>query len=310
MSITKQKTNSHEEWISLRSKYIGGSDAAAVVGLNPFSSPYSLWAEKTGKTPPFSGNLSTEVGTFLEEFVAKKFEEETGKKVRRCNMSVLNDTYPWAIANIDREIVGENAGLEIKTTSQLNIKKFGSGEYPANYYCQMVHYLAVTGKAKWYLAVLIGNREFRWFVVDRDQAEIDALMNAEREFWTHVKDNTPPPVDGTNASADAINSIFPIDTEESVDLSRCTDDIEEYISLGLRIKELESIREERANRIKAHMGEARFGIHEKYSVQWKSSAKKIFDRERFAADHKEIDLSNYYKESITRTFRVKEVKES
>lgn len=309
MSITKKKTNSRDEWIALRSKYIGGSDAAAVVGLNPFSSQYSLWAEKTGKTPPFDGNLATEVGTFLEEFVAKKFEQETGKKVRRCNMSVLNDKYPWAIANIDREIVGEDAGLEIKTTSELNIKKFGSGEYPANYYCQMVHYLAVTGKAKWYLAVLIGNREFRWFILERDQAEIDALMNAEKEFWTHVKDNTPPPVDGTNASADAINSIFPIETEETVDLFRCTDDLEEYISLGDRIKELESMREERANRIKAYMGNAGFGTHEKYSVQWKSSTRRTFDSKRFAADHKGIDLSGYYKESITRTFRVKEVKE-
>ena len=133
-AITRVKTANREEWRKLRSGYIGGSDAAAVVGLNPYASAYSLWAEKTGRTAGFAGNLATEVGTYLEEFVAKKFEQATGKKVRRCNQSILNGLYPWAIANIDREIVGEDAGLEIKTTDSLNMKKFSGGEYPANYY--------------------------------------------------------------------------------------------------------------------------------------------------------------------------------
>ena len=159
--ITKVKTANHEEWLKLRSQYLGGSDAAAVVGLNAYASPYSLWAEKTGKIPGFAGNLATEVGAFLEEFVAQKFAQETGKKVRKCNQSFLNSEYPFAIANIDREIIGEDAGLEIKTTDSLNLKKFKGGEYPANYYAQIVHYLAVTGKKRWYLAVLIGNKEFK-----------------------------------------------------------------------------------------------------------------------------------------------------
>ena len=158
--ITKVTTNSHEEWLQLRHQYIGGSDAAAVVGMNAYVSPYSLWAEKTGKIPGFSGNLATEVGTWLEEFIAQKFAQETGKKVRKRNHSFINSDFPFAIANIDREIVGEDAGLEIKSTDSMNIKKFKNGEYPANYYCQCVHYMAVTGKQRWYLAVLIGNKEF------------------------------------------------------------------------------------------------------------------------------------------------------
>ena len=115
--IKKQATYSHEEWVALRHKYIGGSDAAAVVGMNAWVSPYALWAEKTGRLPGFEGNLATEVGTYLEEFVAQKFAQETGKRVRRSNQSWFNTDYPWAIANIDREIVGEDAGLEIKTTT-------------------------------------------------------------------------------------------------------------------------------------------------------------------------------------------------
>lgn len=308
MPITKVKTENHEEWLALRSRYIGGSDAAAVVNLNPYSSPYSLWAEKTGKVPGFDGNLATEVGAFLEEFVAKKFEEETGKKVRKANQSFLNSQYPFAIANIDREIVGEDAGLEIKTTDSMNLKRFKGGEYPANYYAQMVHYLAVTGKQRWYLAVLIGNKEFKWFVLDRDEAEINALMNAEADFWEHVKNDTPPAVDGMAATSDTLQTIYHESNGESVDLYEFTGDIEQYLSLGERIAELEAMRDEAANRIKEYMGQAGIGEHERFRVSWKSSTRRTFDSKRFAADHAEIDLGAYYKETQTRTFRVAEVK--
>lgn len=308
MAITKVKTANHEEWKKLRSQYIGGSDAAAVVGLNAFSSPYSLWAEKTGRVPGFEGNLATEVGTFLEEFVAQKFASETGKKVRRVNQSFFNSDYPWAIANIDRDIVGEDAGLEIKTTSELNLKRFRGGEYPANYYVQCVHYMAITGKKKWYLAVLIGNRDFRWFEIERDDAEITALMEAESEFWGYVQTNTPPPVDGMKATTETISELYPESSGSSVDLYGHQDAIDQYLAIGQQIKELKELQAEMANLIKDYMGEAERGENDRYKVSWKSSERKTFDSKAFASDHKNMDLSKYYKTTLTRTFRVTEKK--
>lgn len=308
MSITKVKTASHEEWKELRSHYIGGSDAAAVVGLNAFSSPYALWAEKTGKAPGFSGNLATEVGTYLEEFVAQKFAAETGKRVRKSNQSFFNSDYPWAIANIDREIIGEDAGLEIKTTSELNMKKFRGGEYPANYYCQCVHYLAMTGKQRWYLAVLIGNRDFRWFTIERDEAEIAALMAAEADFWEMVKNNTPPVADGSQATTAAIKTIYAESNEDTVDLTLENTALAQYIAIGKQIAELESIRDEAANKIKSFMGEAGGGECDGFRVSWKSSTRRTFDSKRFAKENPGLDLAGYYKETSTRTFRVTELK--
>ena len=306
--IERIKSNSHEEWKALRSNYIGGSDAAAVVGLNAFASPYSLWAEKTGKVPGFSGNLATEVGTFLEEFVAQKFAEITGKKVRKANQSFINSDYPWAIANIDRDIVGEDAGLEIKTTSEMNLKKFKGGEYPANYYVQCVHYMAITGKKRWYLAVLIGNREFKWFTIERDEGEIAALMQAEKEFWEYVKNDTPPPVDGTSATSETIKTIYAESNATSVDLYSYQTDIEQYIAIGKQIKELENLQNESANRIKAYMEDAEIGENDRFKVSWKSQTRSTFDSKRFAADHSDLDLSDYYKTSTSRVFRVSEKK--
>lgn len=306
--ITKVKTASHEEWLALRSQYIGGSDAAAVIGLNRFSSPYALWAEKTGKVPGFEGNLATEVGTYLEEFVAQKFAQETGKKVRNCNQSFLNSQYPWAIANIDREIVGEDAGLEIKTTDSLNLKKFSGGEYPSNYYAQMVHYLAVTGKQRWYLAVLIGNKDFKWFTLERNEAEIEALMNAEADFWEFVKTDTPPAVDGTEATTETIGTVFADSNDDViVDLYSYSADIAQFLALQKQIKELEEMKDEVANRIKSFMGDAGGGECDAFKVSWKSSSRKTFDHKRFAKDNPGIDLSGYFKETNTRTFRVSEI---
>lgn len=128
-----------------KKKGIGGSDAAGIVGLNAYTTPYSIWVDKTGRIPPKEDNEAMRQGRDLEDYVAKRWEEKTDKKVRRCNYILRNTEYPFAHANIDRDVVGENAGLECKTTSLMNLKKFKNGSYPENYYVQCMHYMAVTG---------------------------------------------------------------------------------------------------------------------------------------------------------------------
>lgn len=308
-TITRITTKSPEEWRELRSHYIGGSDAAAVVRLNPFSSPYSVWAEKTGKVPGFEGNLATEVGSYLEDFVAQKFERETGKKVRNVNQSFVNSEYPWAIANVDRLIVGEDAGLEIKTTSSLNLKRFVNGEFPDQYYVQCVHYMAVLNKKRWYLAVLVGNRDFYTFTIDRDQDEIDALMDAERRFWEYVQNDTPPPVDGTTATNDTIKEIYPENSSDDVVyLFAYENDLKLYAELGRRIKELEADKDEVANRIKQAIGDNAGGFCDGFNVSWKTHSRSTFDKKLFEKQNPFIDLSKYYRKTEFRTFRVTELK--
>lgn len=306
--ITKQATANHEEWLALRHKYIGGSDAAAVVGMNAWVSPYSLWAEKTGRLPGFEGNLATEVGTYLEEFVAQKFAQETGKKVRKCNLSWFNDQYPFAIANIDREIVGEDAGLEIKTTSELNTKKFKGGEYPANYYCQCMHYLAVTGKKRWYLAVLIGNREFKWFTIERDEDEIKALMDAEAAFWEQVKTDVPPVADGTSSTADTLSALYPYSNDDAIGIGAYEKDLDDYFRLKEQLESIASTIDGIVNRLKAHLQDCERGEGEKYKVSWKTQSRSSFDHKKFIKDHPQMDVSKYFKTTNTRPFRVTEKK--
>lgn len=322
--ITKIKTKNREEWKALRHQYIGGSDAASVVGFNPYKSVFSLWAEKTGKTAPFEGNLATDVGTFLEEFIASKFEEISGKKVRRENHSLLNDKYPFAIANVDRVVVGEDAGVECKSTSELNLKNFKNGTFPANYYCQCVHYLGVTEKKKWYLAVLVGNKNFFIYQLTRipndvkpewceeslyiDDDEIKALMDAEKNFYVYVTENKEPPIDGTKSTADTIAELYPESNEETVDLFAFADELDAIYALKAQIKALEAVKTEKENLIKEYMKMAGKGICEGYGVSWTSSERKTFDSKRFAAENTSINLDPYYNTTSVRTLRINKKK--
>lgn len=295
----------HDEWIKRRKHSIGGSDSAAVIGLNAYVSQYALWAEKTGKVPGFEGNLATEVGAFLEEFVAKKFEKETGKKVKRRNAFIYNSKYPWAHANVDRVIVGEDALLEIKTCDSLSMKKFKNGEYPAHYYAQMVHYLAITEKSRCYLAVLIGNKQFKWFTVERDEAEISALMKAEENFWYQVQNDLPPAIDGMDSTIDALNAEFPAsDPDTEMDLTGCAVDLAIMDECSQQIKALEEKKATAQARIMEAMGTAERGGYGSYSVTWKTQKRSTFDRKKWEKDHGEIP-QNYFKSSESRTFRFK-----
>lgn len=307
--ITEIAYENKEEWLSIRKGYIGGSDAGAVVGLNPYKSAYSLWAEKTGKIPEFEGNTTTRVGGYLEELVADMFTEETGKKVRRKNRILVNDEYPWACADVDRMIVGEKAILECKTTnSPVAMKKFKNGEYPESWYCQMTHYLAITGLEKAYLAVLIECRDFKIFELERDEEEIAALMTAEKNFMELVKTNTPPVADGMASTSDTLVTLYPQSNAETVDLFGYENDLAQYMVIQAQIKALERQEDEMANKVKAFLGKAGKGENERFRVSWTTSERKSFDAKRLALDHPELNLDQYYKVSASRTFRVSEKK--
>lgn len=300
---------SHEEWLKIRKGYIGGSDAGAIIGLNPYNSAFSVWAEKTGSVPEFEGNISTRVGTYLEDLVAKLFMEETGKQVQRMNFTLVNPDYPWACANIDREVIGEDAVLEIKTTTSFGaIKKFRSGEYPEQWYGQMVHYLAVTGAKKAYLAALENNRELRVFELERDEEEIKALMDAEREFWnTYVLPKKTPPVDGHSATSEAIKKIFSEEAGDSIDLSGFLDVFQQRKAVNEQIKNLKTELDGLDNRVKVAMGSMAKGTCGRFSVSWKLQNTSGLDRDKIKADFPEIDFSKYASQS--RVFRVTEKKE-
>lgn len=303
---------SREEWLNARRMGIGGSDAAAIVGLNQYVTPYALWADKTGRMPEQEENEAMRQGRDLEDYVARRFTEQTGLKVRRRNQIIKNDSYPFALANIDRDVIGERAGLECKTTTSLNMKRFRNGDFPAHYYVQCMHYLAVTGYDRWYLAVLIFGTELKVFIIERDEDEINALMDAERSFWeTYVVPDVPPPVDGLQPTDITINMLFPPEaaqTGEAIPLV-FSDRLKDYMELKRQAQAIDELLKKTEQQIKTELGEATEGICAGFKITWKPQIRRQFDLHRFVEERPDIDLEEYFKTTNYRRLTIREDKQ-
>lgn len=301
---------SREEWLELRRHSIGGSDAAAIIGLSKWASPYTVWADKTGRLPDKPDTEAMRQGRDLEEYVAQRFSEATGKRVKRCNAILYNPAYPHSHADVDRMIVGENAGLECKTTSTLDVKQFRGVEFPEKYYAQCVHYMAITGADRWYLAVLVLGKEFHVYTLERDEAEIRALMDAETSFWEqYVETDTPPAADGAESTTDAIRTIYADSSQSICILFGRETLLEEYMALKSQSKALDARIAEIQNTIMEDMQDAERGECGAYTVIWKAQERETFQRKEFEKAHPEINLAEYCRVSKSRPFKVTENKE-
>ena len=191
------------------------------------------------------------------------------------------------------------------------MKKIRGGEYPEMWYCQMVHYLAVTGLEKAYLAVLVNCRDLRIFELERDEDEIAALMDAEKDFWEKVTKDIPPEVDGSEATTEALWAMFPVDNgKETMVLFHANNLLEARSHLLIHKKELEQSIDEINNYIKVKMEDNERAVCGRWTVTWKSQKKSTFDRKALERDYPGIDLDKYYKTTSSRVFRVTEKKET
>ena len=310
----------HEQWLEERKKTIGGSEIGAILGMNPWQSAYSLWAERTGRIPSFDGNMATKVGTFLEEFVARLFEEESGKKVQRTNFIYRNDRYEGLHASPDRLLVGEDAGLEIKTTSAYNSGKFKGVEFPQQYYAQAVQYMAVTERRQWYIAVLIGNTDFRIYHLTRDpmekppfcvtsllveDSEISSLYEAAKDFLDCLAKDVPPAMDGSDATYDALKAVYSSGGEAPKQLYGRDGMAERWLELKRQIKLLEEEQDTITNTLCADMGDAESATAGAHKISWKIKAgARRFDHKKAVEEHPE--MAAYYAEGKpSRIFSIK-----
>ena len=185
----------HNEWLRLRKSGIGGSDAGAICSVNPYSSAMKVFKDKTSEEIEEQDNEAIRIGHDLEDYVAQRFTEATGLKVRKSNFMYRSKEHPFMIADVDRLVVGEDAGLECKTASAYNADKWADGNIPLHYVMQCYHYMAVTGKRVWYIAAIILGREFTYRRLEWDDELIERLISIENNFWNNhvLKGIIPPP---------------------------------------------------------------------------------------------------------------------
>lgn len=270
--LTKEKLKNVKADIENRRDYIGGSDIGTIMGVNPWKSPYTLWAEKTGLIEPedISDIEAVWWGTHLEDLVAERFTMKTGIKTRKSNFAYGCEEYPYLRGHVDRVSVRGKKGLECKTTSSWNKTKYEDGEVPEAHWWQCMFYLFLTGYNTWYLAT---KRDSQFFVTEikRDEEAIERMLDACEEFWSHVESGEPVEIDGSQSTTDTLNEMYPENvSNDSVDLT----DAEEYLdaleALNDQQKNLKTLSDQYKNHIKAILGEAERGETSRYIVTWKT----------------------------------------
>ena len=305
--LTSTKDLSHEEWLAFRRQGIGGSDVSAILGLNPYRSAFDVYADKLGLVPPPDENEAMWLGTELEPIVAKRFSNETGLQVQRRNQMLQHPDHRFMLANIDRWVVGKKAGLEIKTTNLLNRTDFTNGEIPPNYYCQALHYMAVTGADEWYVAIAVLGRGFHILNIPRNQPEIDALIAAEKQFWeNHVLSQVPPSPDGSESAGSVIRELFKKERGDGVvvPLFGDEDKLVKIQDLDRQIRQLEKESDALKQQIQLEIGDHDGGKANGFQVWWRSQNRSSIDSKRLQREKPDV----YQEYSRITSFRKFEIK--
>jgi putative phage-type endonuclease len=314
LRLVETKSLSREDWLEVRKNGIGGSDAAAAVGLNPYMSPLELWLIKTGRDAslpkPDSDDTTEPVywGTLLEPIVAASYTKQTGNKVRRVNAVLQHPTIPFMLANVDREVAGNRDVqlLECKTAGEFGARLWRDG-VPEYVQLQVQHQLAVTGKQAADVAVLLCGQKLDVHRVVRDDALIARLIELEAAFWQFVETDTSPPADGSDSADRALRCLYPgaggtVDFTDDRKLSATFDDL---VAVRAEIETRQQVEAQLKQAIAQAMGEADRAQFETGSVSYKRSKDGTgVDLKRLLADHAHLAAQYVITKAGSRRFLV------
>lgn len=268
------------EWHAQRALAIGGSEAAACCGLDPYESPLSLFLAKTGVIPPVDDNEAMAWGRRMEEPIAIEWAERRGLYLARPTATLARADLPWMHANPDRFVYespawqtygAEPMGLaEFKLSH--DVERWRDGP-PDAHVLQVQHYLAVTGLDLGWLIGLVSDRRFRLetFEIERDDVLIERLIEAEAEMMRRIDEGDPPAASANDA--DVLAAAF-VDSEpgarvELPGLARVVlDDLE---TARLRHQAAADDRARLENQLRAWIGNAEIGtLDGDVAVTWKA----------------------------------------
>ena len=265
---------------------------------------------KTGQLPAQEAGEAAYWGHQLEELVRTEFTKRTGIQVEHRMELLRSDQHPFMQANLDGTCQQPDLGpcvFEAKTVSAFN-----AGEWedciPDEYYLQVQHYMAVTGYQGAYVAALIGGNNFRWKLIHRDDELIEALIQLEADFWKHVQNETPPPLDGSNASAKFLTECFPSSLPRStVELpGQAATLIQQYDEACEQLKAITEQKQQAENLLKQMLGEHESGTTGDHIVTWKNITQERLDSKTLKAEHPAL-YKKYASKSSYRRFSVKAI---
>jgi len=298
----------YEEWLEWRKKGIGGSDASVCCGFNRWKSPIELWMEKTDQLPYSEAGEAAYWGNQLEALVRAEFTKRTGIEVTVVNQLLQSKDNTFMLANLDgvcQHPIYGTCVFEAKTSSAYRGAEWVDS-IPDEYILQVQHYMAVTGYMGSYIAVLVGGNTFKWKFIERDEELISILIRLERNFWNHVEEFVPPPLDGSDASAQFLSQRFP----DSVPLSKIElpEDAEalilQYEDASEQLERFSEQKQEAENLLKQMLGNNEAGIAGDRVITWKTVLQERLDSKTLKAEHPTL-YKKYAAKSSHRRFTIK-----
>lgn len=326
---------SEAEWLAWRRKGIGGSDAAAILGISPWRTARDLYDDKLGiaSAQDDSGNwVALEMGHLLEDLVARIFSQKTGYPIFQIKKMFRSPRHPCMLADVDYFVTlpdGSTAILEIKTTNYNARSHWWDGDapiVPPYYESQGRHYMAVMDLDRVFFCCLYGNNEDEVEIRDlhRDLAYEQEMIFLEESFWeNHIQAHVPPPYteDGELVLASlqrrfgAGNETLPqqqLGSAETAVLNKYLQYQEQKKALTMRVKEIDRVMKRLQGRIVAGMGACwTAGCQDaemQYLVSNPAVRRPMIGKdalERLHRDHPEI-YREYVTVSESRRFSVKQ----
>lgn len=297
-----------------RTKFLGGSDASVVLGINPWRTPLDLWRDKVQPAMPENSDPGRmrvlERGKRMEPYVIDLLAAESGLAIVNRNRRFIDPEFSFLACEIDAEALPDQTNdlvnVEIKTVSPFKAKdwgELGSDEIPVYYTAQAQHGLMVTGRALCIFGVLIGGDDFRVYRVERDDEIIAAMRAREVAFWRdHVETLIQPPA----TTPGDVDSLFRRDAGTAVEATpEVMQAIRELNALQADLSATEARIEGVKSAIKAHMQDAaRLTLHGRDVATWKTQSARRFDQRAFQAANAEL-FERFIKTTESRVFRLR-----
>lgn len=290
-----------------RTKYLGGSDVAAILGISPWRTPLEVYLDKVQpREKPVDPNKQRVFtrGQRMEPYVIDLLAEETGMEIIHRGNRYIHRDYGFIAAEIDAEAAsGEN--IEIKTVSPFKAKEWGEVQtdaIPVHYTAQAMHGLMVTGKQVCVFGVLIGGDDFRIYRVERDEETIQAILEKEVAFWDRIKNLNPPEA----TSVSDISLMFEKDAGTSIEADgKALALFNDLRDMKSRFKSLEEEIEVSEEKLKLYMQEhSILTLDGKPLCTWKTQVSNRFDQKAFQLENPGL-YEKFKKTTSSRVFRMK-----
>lgn len=243
----------------------------------------------------------------MKPIIREEFTARTGFKVKEVKAILQHKRFPFMLANLDGTLIDPERGegiFEAKTAGAYSAAEWENG-IPDGYALQIQHYLAVTGLQFAFVAVLINGNNFRWRLIERDEAVIDLIIQMESRFWRLVEQNIPPDIDGSKASVELLNRLYPSGTKTSIELpADALELIAQYEMAQQEEKRIIELKDLAANKLKAMLEDHELGVIAGRQVSWKSVKSERLDSKALKLDQSEI-YRQYVRDTNFRRFVVK-----